>query len=80
MMTNKRYSLIFLNQISFFFVRVCLFQFTDGKAQLSLGVDEIYTLSTITTGNKGAHPNPPQSSPFPQVVSDMFEGNCEFRA
>ncbi|KAK3727187.1 hypothetical protein RRG08_066154, partial [Elysia crispata] len=33
----------------------------------------IYTLSTITTETKEAHPNPPQPSPFPQVVSDMFE-------
>ncbi|KAK3746527.1 hypothetical protein RRG08_016697 [Elysia crispata] len=71
---NVWYSkLVFDNPEHILFQKKEPLTFTDGKAQLSLGVDEIYTLSTIKTGNKGAHPNPPQSSPFPQVVSDMFE-------
>ena len=33
--------------------------------QLSLGVDEIYTLTTVTTGQRGDHGEPPVSAPFP---------------
>ncbi|XP_056666555.1 galactocerebrosidase-like isoform X2 [Monodelphis domestica] len=44
----------------------------DGTVTLKLGVDELYTLTTITTGQKGSHPIPPESRPFPSNFEDNF--------
>ncbi|XP_012682078.1 galactocerebrosidase-like [Clupea harengus] len=43
-----------------------------GFFTLSLGVDEVYTLTTITTGQKGHYTDPPNSSPFPKKYFDDF--------
>uniref|UniRef100_F7FSR3 Galactocerebrosidase n=1 Tax=Monodelphis domestica TaxID=13616 RepID=F7FSR3_MONDO len=48
------------------------FQITDGTISLQLGLDELYTLTTITTGHKGWHPTPPESQPFPIKFKDDF--------
>ncbi|XP_056666561.1 galactocerebrosidase isoform X2 [Monodelphis domestica] len=45
---------------------------TDGTISLQLGLDELYTLTTITTGHKGWHPTPPESQPFPIKFKDDF--------
>uniref|UniRef100_A0A674AZS5 Galactosylceramidase b n=1 Tax=Salmo trutta TaxID=8032 RepID=A0A674AZS5_SALTR len=45
---------------------------SDGLFTLSLYVDEVYTLTTITTGQKGTYPDPPPSGPFPKVYKDDF--------
>ncbi|XP_056666565.1 galactocerebrosidase-like isoform X2 [Monodelphis domestica] len=47
-------------------------QITDGTVTLQLGLDEVYTLTTITTGHKGWHPTPPESQPFPIKFKDDF--------
>lgn len=47
-------------------------QISDGSFTLSLDVDEVYTLSTITTAQRGAHPDPPPSAPFPKLYKDDF--------
>ncbi|CAG5127412.1 unnamed protein product, partial [Candidula unifasciata] len=47
----------------------------NGVVQLSLGLDQIYTLTTLTTGLKGSYPTPPPSSPFPLPYKDDFEAN-----
>ncbi|XP_049626524.1 galactocerebrosidase [Suncus etruscus] len=39
---------------------------------LELKEDELFTLTTLTTGNKGSYPLPPKSEPFPQVYADDF--------
>ncbi|XP_055989589.1 galactocerebrosidase [Sorex fumeus] len=39
---------------------------------LELKEDELFTLTTLTTGSKGSHPLPPRSKPFPRVYSDDF--------
>uniref|UniRef100_A0A8C7T494 Galactocerebrosidase n=1 Tax=Oncorhynchus mykiss TaxID=8022 RepID=A0A8C7T494_ONCMY len=44
----------------------------DGSFTLSLDVDEVYTLTTISTGQKGTYPDPPASGPFPKVYFDDF--------
>ncbi|XP_053553556.1 galactocerebrosidase isoform X1 [Bombina bombina] len=44
----------------------------NGSFTLELGVDEVYTLTTITTGQKGSYPDPPQSQPFPRKYKDDF--------
>ncbi|GFO19227.1 galactocerebrosidase [Plakobranchus ocellatus] len=45
----------------------------NGQAKLTLGLDEIVTLTTLTTGNKGSHPTPPGPKPYPLPYSDNFE-------
>ncbi|KAG7226212.1 hypothetical protein INR49_002906 [Caranx melampygus] len=52
---------------------------TDGKQTLSngsftlnLAEDEVYTVTTITTGLKGSYPDPPPSARFPKVYKDDF--------
>ena len=50
------------------------FQFKDGKAQLKLGLDEVWTLTTVKTGQKGMYADPPASKPFPLPYTDDFEG------
>ncbi|XP_030626574.1 galactocerebrosidase [Chanos chanos] len=45
----------------------------EGIFTLELGVDEVYTVTTITTGQKGYYPNPPSSAPFPKKYSDDFD-------
>ncbi|XP_076461151.1 galactocerebrosidase-like isoform X2 [Babylonia areolata] len=49
-------------------------QFKNGTASLTLGVDEVYTLTTLTRGHKGQYPAPPPSKPFPLPYADDFEG------
>lgn len=44
----------------------------DGFFTLSLGVDEVYTLTTITSGQKGHYTDPPSSVPFPKKYLDDF--------
>ncbi|XP_043840780.1 galactocerebrosidase [Dromiciops gliroides] len=44
----------------------------NSTVTLELGVDEVYTLSTITTGQKGSYPVPPASKPFPSSYKDDF--------
>lgn len=53
-------------------------QFVNGAAQLSLGVDEVYTLTTLSTGVKGSYPPSPSSGPFPLPYHDDFEGEFIF--
>ena len=53
-------------------------QVTDGKITLKLGVDEIWTLTTLTTGAKGSYPDPPASKAFILPYTDNMEGMCVF--
>lgn len=55
-------------------LRECFYQVQQGQVQVVLGVDEIYTLTTITTGQKGQHPPPPDSAPFPENYFAFFYG------
>ncbi|KAM4013968.1 galactocerebrosidase isoform 2-T2 [Anomaloglossus baeobatrachus] len=45
---------------------------TGGSFTLELEVDEVYTLTTLTTGQKGSYPGPPESQPFPRKYKDDF--------
>lgn len=44
----------------------------NGSFNLTLGLDEVYTITTITTGLKGTYPDPPDSEPFPMKYFDDF--------
>ncbi|CAG5125620.1 unnamed protein product [Candidula unifasciata] len=48
--------------------------FVSGQANLSLGLDEMITLTTLSEGVKGSYPPPPSSKPFPLPYKDNFEG------
>lgn len=48
-------------------------QVSNGTFSLDLEVDEVYTLTTVTTGSKGSYPEPPSSAPFPKIYSDDFD-------
>ncbi|XP_052250297.1 galactocerebrosidase-like isoform X3 [Dreissena polymorpha] len=50
----------------------------NGTVQLSLGVDEVYTLSTLEGRQKGNYDNVPPQKPFPLPYMDDFESYQEF--
>ncbi|XP_070609976.1 galactocerebrosidase isoform X2 [Erythrolamprus reginae] len=45
---------------------------SEGILTLNLGLDEIYTLTTLTTGHKSSSSEPPPSQPFPSIYKDDF--------
>jgi len=48
------------------------FQLSDALFTLNLEEDEVYTLTTLTGGQKGSFPAPPPSAPFPKTYKDDF--------
>ncbi|XP_069140053.1 galactocerebrosidase-like isoform X2 [Argopecten irradians] len=50
----------------------------DGKIKLYIDVDVVYTLTTLTQGNKGSYPDPPVRKPFPDTYMEDFEAFPEF--
>uniref|UniRef100_A0ACB8G554 Uncharacterized protein n=1 Tax=Sphaerodactylus townsendi TaxID=933632 RepID=A0ACB8G554_9SAUR len=44
----------------------------EGTLTVNLGLDEVYTLTTLTTGRKSRYPDPPPSKPFPSTYKDDF--------
>lgn len=47
----------------------------DGSVTVDISVGDLVTLTTLTTGNKGAHPAPPSPAPFPLPWSDSFDAS-----
>ncbi|XP_056333351.1 galactocerebrosidase isoform X2 [Danio aesculapii] len=45
----------------------------NGSFSIELDVDEVYTFTTITNGQKGRYPDPPHSAPFPKSYRDDFD-------
>ncbi|KAK7508505.1 hypothetical protein BaRGS_00000071 [Batillaria attramentaria] len=69
-----RSKLGFNGQESILFEEQKPLKFEGGMATLALDVDEVYTLTTLTTGRKGGPETPPPpSQPFPLPYSDDFE-------
>uniref|UniRef100_A0A669BSW4 Galactocerebrosidase n=1 Tax=Oreochromis niloticus TaxID=8128 RepID=A0A669BSW4_ORENI len=56
-----------------FFEKLKPLKLVDGLFTLNLAEDEVYTLTTISTGSKGSYPDPPPSAPFPKVYKDDFD-------
>nr|XP_033808926.1 galactocerebrosidase isoform X2 [Geotrypetes seraphini] len=55
------------------FKQLAPLQLKKGAFSLELDTDEVYTLTTITTGQKGFYPDPPKSQPFPSHYKDDFD-------
>ncbi|XP_039993229.1 galactocerebrosidase isoform X2 [Xiphias gladius] len=55
-----------------FFEKLTPLKLLDGSFTLNLAEDEVYTLTTITTGQRGTYPDPPPSARFPKVYKDDF--------
>ena len=53
-------------------------QVKDGIVTLPLGVNEVYTLTTLNRGQKGFHGAPPASGQFPLNYNDDFESKGSF--
>ncbi|XP_047395663.1 galactocerebrosidase isoform X2 [Sciurus carolinensis] len=51
---------------------------TGGRFTLDLREDELFTLTTLTTGRKGSHPLPPKSQSFPLTYKDDFNVDYPF--
>ncbi|KAH9490030.1 hypothetical protein Btru_045075 [Bulinus truncatus] len=49
-------------------------QFIKGQATLLLGLDEVFTLTTLSNGKKGHYPDPPPPTSYPLPYMDDFEG------
>ncbi|KAK0049437.1 galactocerebrosidase [Biomphalaria pfeifferi] len=56
------------------FQKLDTIKFVNGSFKLSLGLDQIYTLTTVKSGNHGSYPDPPAPKPFPLPYFDDFEG------
>lgn len=44
----------------------------NGLLSLKLDVDEVFTITTVTTAQRGFYPEPPKSCPFPKNYTDDF--------
>uniref|UniRef100_A0A8D0DAR0 Galactocerebrosidase n=1 Tax=Sander lucioperca TaxID=283035 RepID=A0A8D0DAR0_SANLU len=55
-----------------FFEKLTPLKLLDGSLTLNLAEDEVYTLTTIPTGQKGSYPDSPPSARFPKVYKDNF--------
>ncbi|TMS21095.1 Galactocerebrosidase [Larimichthys crocea] len=56
-----------------FYEKLTPLKLLDGSFTLNLAEDEVYTLTTVTTGCKGSYADPPASAPFPKVYKDNFD-------
>ncbi|XP_025093999.1 galactocerebrosidase-like isoform X2 [Pomacea canaliculata] len=75
---NVWYSkLDFVNRSSILFENLQPLKVVNSQVTLSLGIDEVYTLTTLSTGQKGQYNPSPPSQPFPLPYSDNFENYTE---
>ncbi|XP_078090418.1 galactocerebrosidase-like isoform X2 [Mustelus asterias] len=62
----------FVKNSSKFFTKLSEIKLINGSFSLQLKLDEICTITTISTGNRGSFPKTPVSKPFPKVYKDDF--------
>uniref|UniRef100_A0A8C2XJW0 Galactocerebrosidase n=1 Tax=Cyclopterus lumpus TaxID=8103 RepID=A0A8C2XJW0_CYCLU len=62
----------FKSKKSSFFQKLTPQKLQDGSFTLELAEDEVYTFTTLPTGQKGRFPAPPPSARFPKVYKDDF--------
>lgn len=44
----------------------------NGRFTVNITVDSMYTFTTISTGNKGSYPAPPEPTFFPAAYTDNY--------
>ncbi|XP_021369107.1 galactocerebrosidase-like isoform X2 [Mizuhopecten yessoensis] len=66
------------NETSVLFKKLSPVKVQDGRVTLSVGVDELYTLTSLPGGTKGTYPAPPARKPFPNTYSEDFEAFPDF--
>ena len=59
------------------FVKLPALKVVDNRVTITVNPEEIYTLTTLTTGNKGSH-TPPVDSDFPLPYHQTFDDEVEF--
>ncbi|XP_064598743.1 galactocerebrosidase-like [Liolophura sinensis] len=62
---------------SVFFKQMSPVSVVNGTVTLELGIDEVYTLTTLKGGGHGNAPTPPPYQPFPLPYGENFEGYPE---
>ncbi|XP_076873927.1 galactocerebrosidase [Brachyhypopomus gauderio] len=62
----------FENKSNTLFQNITPIKVINGYFTLQLDVDEIYTITTVTTGQKGLYPGPPDPVSFPKKYFDDF--------
>ncbi|XP_041070917.1 galactocerebrosidase isoform X2 [Carcharodon carcharias] len=62
----------FVKNSSNFFTQLSEIKLVNGSFSLQLKLDEICTITTISTGNRGSFPKPPASKSFPKQYKDDF--------
>ena len=58
-------------------LHACITQVVNGSFSLSLGVDEMYTLTTKDTGRRGDGGKIPKPHAFPIPYKDNYNGNAK---
>jgi len=61
------------SQQNIYFEQIKTITPVNGQFTLSLDLDSVWTVSTLTGQKKGSHPTPPPPSAFPGSYSDNFE-------
>jgi galactosylceramidase len=67
------------NSSSKFFAHLGRVQVTNGRVTLSLGVNSIYTLTTLSTGKKAEPQDVPAQKQFPLPYSDDMNSYAEYQ-
>ncbi|XP_067894824.1 galactocerebrosidase isoform X2 [Heterodontus francisci] len=62
----------FVKNSSKFFTQLSEIKLVNGSFSLQLELDEICTITTISTGKRGSFPEPPASKSFPKEYKDDF--------
>uniref|UniRef100_A0A4W4G4T7 Galactocerebrosidase n=1 Tax=Electrophorus electricus TaxID=8005 RepID=A0A4W4G4T7_ELEEL len=62
----------FMNKKDTLFQNITPIKVSNGYFTLQLDVDEVYTITTVTSGHKGLYPDPPEAAPFPKKYFDDF--------
>jgi galactosylceramidase len=52
---------------------------SSGGFTLSLGVDQVWTLTTMNVGVKGSYPTPPDSKPFPLSYEETYQSKYMYQ-
>ena len=57
---------------SSFFAQLTPIEPENGQFTINVNPDEMYTITTLNTGNKATIPTPVPSQPFPSIYTDNF--------